>query len=74
MWGIRLYDADTGSGITGTTTSSDGASTAERTPVWDIGGGATFTLTGTTRIYANMWLTSSMNVSGISAEPKMYRM
>lgn len=73
MWGIRLYDADTGSGITGTTTSSDGASTAERTPVWDIGGGATFTLTKTTRIYANMWLTSSMGVSGISAEPKLYR-
>lgn len=73
MWGIRLYDADTGSGITGTTTSSDGASTAARTPVWDIGGGATFTLTKTTRIYANMWLTSSMDVSGISAEPKLYR-
>ena len=50
-----------------------GASTAERTPVWDIGGGSTFTPTKTTRIYTNMWLTSNMDVSGISAEPKLYR-
>ena len=73
MWGIRLYDADTGSGVTGTTTSSDGASTAERTPVWDVGGGARFTLTATTRIYINMWLTSSMALDGISANPTLYR-
>lgn len=73
MWGLRVYNADTGDGIAGTTTSSNGASTADRTPVWDVGGGAMFTLTATTRIYINMWLTSSMALDGISANPTLYR-
>ncbi|MDD6022784.1 MAG: hypothetical protein PUC06_00895, partial [Oscillospiraceae bacterium] len=73
MWGLRVYNADTGEGIPGTTTSSNGANTASRTPVYDIGGGAVFTVTAPTNISIDMWLTSSRSVDNLSAAPKLYR-
>ena len=60
-FGVRVYNAATGAGVTGTTTTSSGAAasgqtvTQERTPVWDIGGGAEFTLTEPTYIYLNFY-------------------
>jgi cell wall-associated NlpC family hydrolase len=73
MWGFRVYDASTGSGITGTTTSSNGANTAERTPVWDVGAGAVFTLDKPTGIYINLWLPGSRDCSTLSGTPVLYR-
>ena len=73
LWGLRVYNADTGEGIPGTTTSSNGANTADRTPVFDLGGGAVFTVTAPTNISIDMWLTSSRSVDNLSATPKLYR-
>lgn len=73
MWGLRVYDASTGKGITGTTTSSNGKNTAERTPVWDVGGGAVFTLNEPTWVYINLWLPGSRDVSTLSATPVLYK-
>lgn len=73
MWGFRVYDADTGEGISGTTTSSNGVNTAERTPVWDVGAGAVFTLSKSTSIKIDLWLPGSKDVSTLSATPILTR-
>lgn len=73
MWGFRVYNAVTGAGVTGTTTSSNGKNTAERTPVWDVGAGAVFTLTEPTFIHVNLWLPGSRDCSTLSGTPTLYR-
>ena len=67
-FGVRVYDASSGNGITGTTTTSSGQAasgqsvTQSRTPVWDIGGGAQFTLSSPTYIRLSFY-TSKANVA-----------
>lgn len=73
MWGFRVYNALTDSGITGTTTSSNGANTAERTPVWDVGAGAVFTLSEPTYIRIDLWLPGSKDCSTLSGTPVLYK-
>ena len=71
-WGVRVYKAD-GTGITGTTTSSNGANSQERTPVWDIGGGAQFTLTEETSITMNIYLSANRTFNGFTITPTLYK-
>jgi hypothetical protein len=74
MWGHRVYDAGTGAGITGITTSSNGANTAERTPCWDVGAGAVFTLSKPTYIYIDLWLPgNNRDCSKLSTNPVLYK-
>lgn len=73
MWGHRVYDAETGNGITGITTSSNGANTAERTPCWDVGAGAVFTLSKPTHIYIDLWLPGNRDCSTLSTNPVLYK-
>lgn len=73
MWGFRVYNAATGNGITGITTSSNGVNTATRTPCWDIGAGCTFTLDDWTYIYINLWLPGNKDCSSLSGTPVLYR-
>ena len=73
MWGHRVYDAETGNGIKGTTTSSNGANTAERTPCWDVGAGAVFTLSKPTYIYIDLWLPGNKDCSKLSTNPVLYK-
>jgi hypothetical protein len=74
MWGHRVYDAETGEGITGITTSSNGKNTAERTPCWDVGAGAVFTLSKPTYIYIDLWLPgNNRDCSTLSTNPVLYR-
>lgn len=73
MWGFRVYNVLTGGGITGITTSSNGKNTAERTPVWDVGAGAVFTLSEPTYIRINLWLPGSRDCSKLSGTPTLYR-
>lgn len=67
-FGVRVYDASSGNGITGITTTSSGQAasgqsvTQSRTPVWDIGGGAQFTLSSPTYIRLSFY-TSRANVA-----------
>lgn len=67
-FGVRVYDASSGNGITGITTTSSGqaasgqSATQTRTPVWDIGGGAQFTLSTPTYIRLSFY-TSRANVA-----------
>ena len=71
LWGMRVYNAGTGGGIPGTTWSSNGSSTSQRDPVWDIGGGAQFDISDDTPVYIDFYVTSSRDVSGISFEPRL---
>lgn len=73
LWGTRVYDASTGAGIPGTTTSSNGSSTSQRNPVWDIGGGAQFTLSSQTYVRIDFYGTSSKDLSAVSASPRLER-
>lgn len=67
-FGVRVYNASNGNGIAGTTTTSSGQAasgqsvTQSRTPVWDIGGGAQFTLSSPTYIRLSFY-TSRANVA-----------
>lgn len=69
-FGIRVYDT-AGNGITGTTWTSNGASSYTRTPVWDIGGGAEFTLNSPTNIVLDVYLSANKTFSGLTIEPKL---
>lgn len=73
LWGLRVYEAQTNAGIPGTTKSSNGANTAERNPVWDIGGGGEFTLAAQTLVYINFYGTSSRDLSQISVNARLDR-
>ena len=71
LWGMRVYNADTGGGIPGTTWSSNGSNSSQRTPVWDIGGGAQFEISENTLVNIDFYVTSSRDISGISFDPKL---
>ena len=73
LWGLRVYEAQTSAGIPGTTSSSNGANTAERNPVWDIGGGGEFTLASQTLVRIDFYGTSSRDLSGISVDARLER-
>ena len=68
LWGMRVFNADTGAGVAGTTTSSNGNNTAQRNPVWDIGGGCTFTLSAPTRVAVDLYL-GTRDSSMLSCNP-----
>lgn len=72
-WGLRVYDADSGAGIPGTTWSANGANSQQRTPVWDIGGGGQFSLSAWTRVKVDAYLTGSRAVTGIAIDPKLVK-
>ena len=71
-FGVRVYNSD-GSGITGQTTTSNGQTVNTRTPVWDIGGGATFTLNSDTSIIMDCYLSANKTYNGLTIEPKLYK-
>lgn len=73
LWGLRVYDAETGAGIAGTTWSSNGSNTAHRTPVWDIGGGAQFELASQTCVRIDFYGTSSRDLSKVSVDARLER-
>lgn len=73
LWGLRVYNAATGAGIPGTTKSSNGANSAQRNPVWDIGGGGEFTLTTQTLVRIDFYGTSSRDLSQISVNARLER-
>lgn len=70
-WGTRVYYAN-GDGVPGTTWSSNGAKSETRTPVWDIGGGAAFTLSEPAYITINAYLSSNITFSGLTIKPSLY--
>ena len=73
LWGLRVYNAATGAGIAGTTRSSNGANSSQRTPVWDVGGGGEFTLASQTLVRVDFYGTSSRDLSGISVDARLER-
>lgn len=73
LWGLRVYEAKTSAGIPGTTKSSNGANSAERNPVWDIGGGGEFTLAARTLVRIDFYGTSSRDLSQISVNARLDR-
>lgn len=73
LWGLRVYESQTGAGIPGTTRSSNGANSSQRTPVWDIGGGGEFTLASQTLVRVDFYGTSSRDLSGISVDARLER-
>lgn len=73
LWGLRVYESQTGAGIPGTTRSSNGANSSQRTPVWDIGGGGEFALASQTLVRVDFYGTSSRDLSGISVDARLER-
>lgn len=73
LFGVRVYNADTDEGITGKTFTSNGTIYNDRTPVWDIGGGAEFTLEKDTRIRIDAYFSASVTFNGLTVEPTLYK-